>query len=59
MPKQEKKGGKKERRQSSGAAELRGGRQRERRSFGEICRCAAYLKLSSVVTCAAVALFSH
>lgn len=44
-------------RQSSGEAERqRGrGRQRGRRSFREICRCAAGLILDAVVACAAAA----
>lgn len=57
---EEKRKEKKDRKQSSGAAELWRGRQRERWSFGEICRCAAGLRLAGVVTCAAAAaLFSH
>lgn len=52
----EKGNQKKKIRKSSG---LYRGKQRERRSFGEICRCAASLRLASVVTCAAAALFSH
>lgn len=42
VQKQWMKGGtKKTMRQSSGSSGLWRGRQRERRSFGEICRCAA------------------
>lgn len=62
VQKQRRKNGrkKKDRKQSSGAAELWRGRQRERWSFGEICRCAVGLRLAGVVTCAAAAaLFSH
>lgn len=59
---EEGNGGRKKDRQSSADAELaRGrGRQRGRRSFREICRCAVGLRLVGVVGCAAAAaLFSH
>lgn len=44
---------------SGGDAEVARGGKRGRRSFQEICRCAAGLGLACVAACAAAALFSH